>query len=256
MPIGLPFLCPLPCAFPCQFLCPFPSPFLCPFPCLFLWPISSLFLVYFPPHCQCSNPPSWMSDTIACFDSCFSDFCHFLVKWCCDVGVSGFFALPEHERPICVSAFFLLLSSSADVLAKAASNSVPTKAKLVLGRETLSVEDLLSLPRLGRGEKNAGCYLSLSTKPAETTSSSSSISSSATRIPLGYTTTMLQQQCVEVGLYGGSTAPRPAGSRGEQVSTRRFVRRGSASRQRATKRASTMPSPGETVSKPSSLSSP
>ncbi len=65
-------------------------------------------------------------------------------------GVSGFFALPELERPICISAFFLPLSSSADVHAKAVSSCIPTSAKLVLGCRTLSAEGLLSLPRLGR----------------------------------------------------------------------------------------------------------
>lgn len=113
--------------------------------------------------------------------------------------------------------------SSADVLAKAASNAVPTQAKLVLGRETLSVEDLLSLPRLGRGEKNAGCYLSLSTKPAEATSSSST-SSSATNTPSRYTTTMLQQQCVEVGLYGGSTTNKTRGLSGRASAHAKEIR--------------------------------
>jgi len=135
---------------------------------------------------------------VARFVSRFTIFCELLVSWCKDCGVKEFLA-HEADQPICASAFFILIHADPDALARSLLSFIPEEVKSLLGKESLTIEDIFTaaLPRVELC-RDGGCYLYIALKEADSGS-------------IQWTTAEVYGQDFEAGVYAGSSMDSRAG---------------------------------------------
>ncbi len=130
------------------------------------------------------------------FERAIFSMINFMTTWCRSVGtVENFASIYGDNGPMAISCFRVLVHANPEILHRNVVESISENVKEILGRSSLGVKDLHSLPVVDRDSKDWGCYLSVSHK--EVASDTTDFSSRG-RDDFSFGTAMVSRSTLEV----------------------------------------------------------
>ncbi|KAK4150800.1 hypothetical protein C8A00DRAFT_36588 [Chaetomidium leptoderma] len=112
-----------------------------------------------------TNEPEADAANTARFESSITRFIRFMSEWCREIGTLDEYTKMEPVvRPLTKRQFEVLLAADPQALSSRVLTFIPDKVKAILGKQSLTINDLTHLPRVALDSRDYGCYFALSTR--------------------------------------------------------------------------------------------